>query len=132
MNLFSTVAPNDGLKFFQGNVVNIERVREITGLNNNDLAKIAGVPKGSVRNDSKAPKQVLEHLENIANICNLVFEFFNDNVKTKVWLQTPNPMLGNMSPRDMIRFGRFAKLQRFVANAIVEGRIVEEGQKAST
>jgi uncharacterized protein (DUF2384 family) len=132
MNLFSTVAPNDGLKFFQGNVVNIERVREITGLNNNDLAKIAGVPKGSVRNDSKAPKQVLEHLENIANICNLVFEFFNDNVKTKVWLQTPNPMLGNLAPRDMIRFGRFAKLQRFVANAIVEGRTVEEGQKAAT
>jgi uncharacterized protein (DUF2384 family) len=132
MNLFSTVAPNDGLKFFKGNVVSIERVREITGLDNNDLAKIAGVPRGSVRNDSKAPKQVLEHLENIANICNLVFEFFNDNVKTKVWLQTPNPMLGNMSPRDMIRFGRFAKLQRFVANAIVEGRTVEEGQKAAT
>jgi hypothetical protein len=107
MNLFSTVAPNDGLKFFRGNVVNIERVREITGLDNNDLAKIAGVPKGSVRNDSKAPKQVREHLENIANIC-------------------------NMSPRDMIRFGRFAKLQRFVANAIVEGRTVEEGQKATT
>jgi len=132
MNLFSTVAPNDGLKFFHGNVVDIERVREITGLDNNDLAKIAGVPKGSVRNDSKAPKQVREHLENIANICNLVFEFFNDNVKTKVWLQTPNPMLGNMSPRDMIRFGRFAKLQRFVANAIAEGRTVEEGQKATT
>jgi uncharacterized protein (DUF2384 family) len=132
MNLFSTVAPHDGLQFFKGNVVNIERVREITGLDNNDLAKIAGVPKSSVRNDSKAPKQVLEHLENIANICNLVFEFFNDNVKTKVWLQTPNPMLGNMSPRDMIRFGRFAKLQRFVANAIVEGRTVEEGQKAAT
>jgi uncharacterized protein (DUF2384 family) len=132
MNLFSTVAPRDSLNFWQGNVINIERVREFTGLDNTDLARIAGVAKSSMRTDSKAPRQVLEHLANIANICNLVYEFFNDSVKTKLWLQTANPMLGNLSPRDMIRYGRFAKLQRFVANAMVEGRAVDEAQKGGS
>jgi hypothetical protein len=80
----------------------------------------------------KAPKEVREHLENIANICNLVFQFFLDDVKTKLWLQTPNPMLGNVSPRDMIRFGRFAKLQRFVTLAMEEGAVDHEAQQTTT
>jgi hypothetical protein len=129
MNLFNTVAPRDGLQFWHQGNVDLERLRDVTGLNNGDLAQIAKVAKGSVRSDLKAPRELREHLENIANICNLVFEFFQDSVKTKLWLQTPNPMLGNISPRDMIRFGRFAKLQRFVAQAIAEGRPVGERQE---
>ena len=131
-NLFDTVYQTDGLRFWQGNALNFQRVRDFTGLEAGDLARIAGVAKSSVRYDAKAPREVREHLENIANICNLVFEFFQDDVKTKLWLQTPNPMLGNVSPRDMIRFGRFAKLQRFVAQAMEEGRVVEQSQKNST
>jgi hypothetical protein len=131
-NLFDTVYQSDGLRFWQGNALNFQRVRDFTGLETGDLARIAGVAKSSVRYDAKAPREVREHLENIANICNLVFEFFQDDVKTKIWLQTPNPMLGNVSPRDMIRFGRFAKLQRFVAQAMEEGRVVDQTQKAST
>ena len=129
MNLFNTVSPRDGLNFWHQGAVDLERLRDVTGLNNNDLAQIARVAKSSVRSDDKAPRELREHLENIANICNLVFEFFQDSVKTKLWLQTPNPMLGNVSPRDMIRFGRYAKLQRFVTQAITEGRAVGQGQK---
>lgn len=129
MSLFNTVAPRDGLKFWHQGVVDLERLRDVTGFDNKDLAQIAGVARSSVRTDVKAPRELREHLENIANICNLVFEFFHDDVKTKLWLQTSNPMLGNISPRDMIRFGRFAKLQRFVTQAITEGRAVGQGQK---
>jgi hypothetical protein len=131
-NLFKTVSNRDGLHFWKGNALNFQRVREFTGLETDDLARLAGVAKSSVRYDSKAPKEVREHLENIANICNLVFQFFLDDVKTKLWLQTPNPMLGNVSPRDMIRFGRFAKLQRFVTLAMEEGAVYDEAQQATT
>jgi Protein of unknown function (DUF2384) len=131
-NLFKTVSNRDGLHFWKGNALNFQRVREFTGLETDDLARLAGVAKSSVRYDSKAPKEVREHLENIANICNLVFQFFLDDVKTKLWLQTPNPMLGNVSPRDMIRFGRFAKLQRFVTLAMEEGAVHDEAQQATT
>jgi uncharacterized protein (DUF2384 family) len=129
MTLFNTVAPRDGLGLWHQGAMDLERLRAVTGFNNHDLAQIASVPKSSVRTDDKAPREVREHLENIANICNLVFGFFDDSVKTKLWLQTPNPMLGNISPRDMIRFGRFAKLQRFVMEAVAEGHAVGQGQQ---
>ena len=119
--LFNTVSQRDNLKFWRGNVLNYQKVRDFVGLDTRDVSRVAGVAKSSVRYDEKAPKEVREHLENVANICNLVFQFFNDDVKTKLWFQTPNPMLDNVSPRDMIRLGRYNKLLRFVTQAMEEG-----------
>jgi Protein of unknown function (DUF2384) len=119
--LFNTVSRRDNLKFWRGNILNYQKVRDFIGLDTRDVSRVAGVAKSSVRYDEKAPKEVREHLENVANICNLVFQFFNDDVKTKLWFQTPNPMLGNVSPRDMIRLGRYNKLLRFVTQAMEEG-----------
>jgi hypothetical protein len=128
--LFKTVS-RDSLAFWQGNVLDSQKVRDFAGLDTRDFARIAGVAQSSVRYDAKAPQAVREHLENIANICNLVYQFFQDDVKTKLWLQTPNPMLGNVSPRDMIRFGRFNKLLRFVTHAMDEGMEFGEASKKS-
>jgi hypothetical protein len=122
-DLFNTVYKRDNLHFWQGNTLNYQRVRDFTGFDVSDIASMTGVAKSSVRYDAKAPKEVREHLENIANICNLVFQFFQDDVKTKLWLQTPNPMLGNVSPRDMLRFGRYAKLLKFITLAMEEGGV---------
>jgi uncharacterized protein (DUF2384 family) len=125
-DLFRTVSKTDSLHFWRQGSLNYQRVREFTGLDTADFARITGLAKSSVRYDEKAPKEVREHMENIANVCNLVFQFFQDDVKTKLWLQTPNPMLGNVSPRDMIRFGRYAKLLRFVTQAMEEGSVSGE------
>jgi hypothetical protein len=129
-NLFSTVS-QDSLHFWQGNTLDYQKVRDFTGFDVRDIARMTGTSKNSVRFDAKAPKEVREHLENIANICNLVFQFFHDDVKTKLWLQTPNPMLGNVSPRDMLRFGRYAKLLRFINQAMEEGRSSAEAPQTS-
>jgi len=120
-NLFDTVSRRDSLRFWQGNALNYQKVRDFAGFDVRDIARMTGAAKSSVRFDAKAPREVREHLENIANICNLVYQYFQDDVKTKLWLQTPNPMLGNVSPRDMLRFGRYAKLLRFVTQAMEEG-----------
>jgi len=130
-NLFNTVSNRDSLRFWEGNALNYQKVRDFTGFGVRDIARMTGAAQSSVRFDSKAPKEVREHLENIANICNLVFQFFQDDVKTKLWLQTPNPMLGNVSPRDMLRFGRYAKLLRFINQAMEEGRAVDEAPQIS-
>ncbi len=37
------------------------------------------------------------------------------------WFQTPNPLLGNVSPIDMIRSGRGEKLCKWIDQAISEG-----------
>jgi hypothetical protein len=130
-NLFKTVSNRDSLHFWQGNALNYQKVRDFTGFDVRDIARMTGAAQSSVRFDAKAPKEVREHLENIANICNLVFQFFQDDVKTKLWLQTPNPMLGNVSPRDMLRFGRYAKLLRFINQAMEEGNVGAEASQTT-
>lgn len=114
----SPVARSDSLKFWKGADLDYQKVREFTGFSTQDISRIAGIPKSSVRFDERAPQEVREHMGNIANICNLVYDFFNDAVKTKLWLQTPNPMLGNTAPCDMIRLGRYQELLRFVTQAM--------------
>jgi hypothetical protein len=90
-----------------------------------DVAKIAGVAPSSVRFDQKIPKDVLDRLMEIANICGLVAQFFEGDVaKTALWFRTKNPLLGNISPRDMIRYGRYEKLRRFVMDALEENATV--------
>lgn len=77
-----------------------------------------------VRYDHKIPREVLERLTEIANICGLVAPFFDGDVaRTAVWFKTPNPLLGGSSPRDLIRFGRCEKLRRFVINALIESSV---------
>jgi len=118
--LFQNIA-GDPLNFWRGRELDLRKVRDFANLSNRDISRIAGVAPTSVRFDDKVPVEVLEHMENIANVCNLVFGFFQDDVKTKLWLQTPNPLLGNTSPKDMIRVGRYRKLLQFVTDALREG-----------
>ena len=125
--VFATVA-NDNLSFWQGQQLDCKKVADFLNLDKVDVSRIAGVAKSSVRYDNAAPAAVREHMEQIANICNLAFNYFDDGVKTKLWFQTPNPMLGNFSPRDMIRYGRYNKLRRFVVEAIEEGAGSEGSQ----
>jgi hypothetical protein len=77
-----------------------------------------GEAKSSVRFDSHIPEPVAERLPEIANIANLVAEFFNgDAQKVGLWFKIANPLLGNVSPRNMIRIGRYKRLLNFVLDA---------------
>jgi hypothetical protein len=120
-SIFDTVPKHDSLKFWNGAQVDGRRVTEFLDISTRDLSRIAHVAKASVRFDDRMPPEVRERLGQIANICNLVFEFFDDEVKTALWFKTPNPMLGGVSPRDMIRVGRYNKLLRFVTEALKQG-----------
>lgn len=78
-----------------------------------ELSELGGVSRKSVRLDDRIPRELKERIEQIANICNLVAGFFDgDSVKTALWFRTKNPMLGSISPRDMIRCGRFNRLRK--------------------
>src|ERR1700756_2634198 len=115
--LFDTVAQEDYLGFWADQTLNARKVVDFLDLDKRDVAKLAGVAPASVRFDQKIPKEVLERLQEIANICGLVAQFFaGDVAKTALWFKTANPLLGNIAPRDMIRYGRYEKLRRFVMN----------------
>lgn len=51
----------------------------------------------------------------------LVLWFFKgDKKKTDLWFDTKNPLLGNVSPNEMIRAGRRDKLISFIENQLSE------------
>ncbi|HEX9852331.1 MAG TPA: hypothetical protein VGA68_04925 [Woeseiaceae bacterium] len=94
------------------------KVSEFLGFDTEELSKISGVSKRSVRLDSRIPQDLKVRLEQIANICALVAGYFEGDIdKTALWFRTPNPLLGDISPRDMIRFGRYKRLLKFVSEA---------------
>jgi len=62
-------------------------------------------------------------LEEIAQTINMVAGVFAGDVnKTVAWFKARNPLLGDVSPRDMIRLGRYEKLRKFIINAMMEAR----------
>ena len=53
----------------------------------------------------------------------MVNAFFNDEAKATLWMETQNPLLGNISPKAMLRLGRFAKLQTFIYTQLADNKV---------
>lgn len=131
IGLFNTI-PDDRLGFFANQTLQSARVADFLDFSKRDIAQVANVSLSSVRYDDKIPRQVREHIEQIAIICSLVARFFEgDPLKTALWMRTRNPLLGEISPRDMIRYGRIKKLQRIVNDAL-EANAIPAAQVAIT
>ena len=112
------IAKQDLLGLYQKGCPNYKRIADLVQLSKADLSKLSGVAKSSVRFDANIPESVAERLREIANIANLVAEYFQgDPVKVGLWFELQNPMLGNMSPRNMIRGGRYKRLLNFILDA---------------
>jgi hypothetical protein len=121
--LFSTVPEHDYLQFWQAGRFQPQRVVRFLALSKEDVAQLAGVAVSSVRFDGKAPRDLTDRMSEIAATCTLVAQFFEGNaIKTGLWFKTANPVMGDVSPRDMIRQGRHEKLRRFVMDALREAR----------
>lgn len=119
--LFATVPYADYLQFGHGPSFNPKAVAELLGLKKQEVSKLAQVAESSVRYDHDIPHKVRDRLEEIASIINMVAEAFDgDAPKTVLWFKTSNPMLGDVTPRDMIRLGRYDKLRKFIVSAAME------------
>ena len=116
--LFKNIHQSDPLQFWSNHGLDYKRVTDFLDLNTSELSKIGGVSKKTVRLDSRIPQALKDRLEQIANICALVAEYFDGDIeRTALWFKMPNPMLGDISPRDMIRYGRYKRLMKFIADA---------------
>lgn len=117
-NIFSSIPSSDPLEFWSNHGLDYRRVTEFLDLDKNELSKLGGVSKQSVRLDERIPQDLRDRLEQIAIICAFVAEYFEgDRVKTGLWFKTLNPSLGGITPRDMIRFGKYKKLLKFITEA---------------
>ncbi|HSW69229.1 MAG TPA: hypothetical protein VLI69_03590 [Gammaproteobacteria bacterium] len=122
-SLFRTVPAKDYLYLFDKGIPDGEKVVKLLNYKKADVSVAANVPVSSVRYEpKKMPAELRERLTEWATALNLVAGFFHDNEKTILWFCMPNPLLGDMSPRDMIRVGRFKKLLNFIQSALDENQ----------
>lgn len=122
-DIFSNIPKKDYLSLLNKGEVRAAKVIDFMEFRKDDVAKAAGVPTNSVRYDKRMPIVLRDRLTEWANLFNLVAQFFDgDPIKTELWFKTTNPMLGDISPRDMIRYGRSQKLLKFIINALAENQ----------
>jgi hypothetical protein len=118
--LFDSV-PEDYLSFGQGPTFKAKEVQTFLSLNKDDISRLAEVSSKSVRFDKAMPEPMRLRLEEIALTINWVAKAMGgDVIKTAAWFKARNPLLGDISPRDMIRLGRFERLRKFIINAMME------------
>ena len=114
------IAP-DILGFYRYGRPDYKRVADMVKLTKEDLGKISKVSKSSVRFDDAIPAAMAIRLREIANIANLVAEFFDGDIhKVALWFELPNPHLGNVSPRTMIRGDRYKRRRANRHDAVFE------------
>jgi hypothetical protein len=121
-NLFRNIPPKDVFHLFKGGRPDGKRVVNFLRYEKKDVAVASDIAVGSVRYDQKMPEVLLERLTEWATAINLVGSFFQDEQRTMLWFQMPNPLLGGLAPRDMIRLGRFKKLLTFIQTALAENQ----------
>lgn len=121
--LFDTVPQNHFLPLYgKGNHLDYEKVIKSLELPKKDVAAAANLSLTAVRYDQKMPRELKDRIEEWANLLELVAQHFQDTDKTFLWFKMPNPMLGNVSPRDMIRFGRSKKLLKLILHTLGESK----------
>jgi hypothetical protein len=127
--LFGTVAQRDYLGLIDQGEPRCEKVADLLKFKGRDVAHAIGVPVSSVRFEAnKIPPEMVERLREWAQALNLVAHFFKGDVeKTALWFTIPNPLLGGVTPRDMIRIGRFHKLYQFIKVALAENIPASDG-----
>lgn len=119
-SLFDSV-PRDYFHFGEGPAFQPKIVSDVLGLKKEDVSKLASVSQRSVRYDEAIPEQVKERLQEIAMTANMVAKFFDgDTDKTILWFKARNPLLGDISPKEMIRLGRYERLRKFIVNAVLK------------
>lgn len=120
--LFSYVPDKDYLGLMHGGAPKSDAVMTFFDFGKKEMATATGAPTGSVRHD-RMPDAVRQKLTEWATLVNLVAQFFQGDVeKTELWFRLPNPLLGNVSPRDMIRLGRYEYLRDFIYTSLSENR----------
>ena len=120
--LFKSIPEKDFFRLLPHGSPDGKKIVDLLRYKKEDVSTAANIPMPSIRYDQKMPEELRERLIEWAIAINLVANFFGDGDKATLWFQTANPLLGNMTPRDMIRIGRFKKLLKFIQTALEENR----------
>jgi len=120
--LFKSIPEQDYMHLFKKGVPDGNKVIDFLKYKKADVSAATNIPVSSIRYDPKIPAELEERLKEWAIAINLVAGFFKDKEKTLLWFSIPNHLLGGISPRDLIRIGRFKKLLNFIQTALDENQ----------
>ena len=117
-NLFKNQFKKDHFNLYDGKKIQPQKINKVLELKKSDVAVATKVPTASVRYDKRMPREIKERMIEWALIINRLGDFFEDNDKVILWLNTPHPLFEYITPRDLIRLGRSRNLLRFIDNAL--------------
>jgi hypothetical protein len=119
---FTSLQQSEDLAMFKKTgELNYDKIKDILGFTKRDISIATGIPLGLISLDENAPTELTRCFFEWIKAIELVHSFFNDQTKTKLWFNASNPMLGDVSPKEMIKFGRYKKLLQFIQTALAEG-----------
>jgi hypothetical protein len=120
-DIFTNIADQDYLKYQKQH--DYQRVTDFLNFKQRDISLASGVSEKSVRFDVKIPSAIKERVNEWANLINIVAQHFDGDLeKTHTWFLMSNPLLGDISPREMIRVGRYPKLLKFILDSIQKNK----------
>lgn len=117
--------PDDPFHIFRGGEPDTAKVLKILRYGDADVAAAAHVSVDEVRFDEKMPPEIRERAREWALAIALVASYFKDLDRTMLWFSAKNPLLGDVSPRAMIRLGRSARLLKFIRCSLDENVAAE-------
>ncbi len=113
--MFETVPRENKLPIYtREGEVNVFALCDFLRLKRQDLANICNIKKDSVRFDDRMPKTMRDLMLNLANLCEIVAQYFGDPIKTETWFKIRNPSLNNKRPIDYILHGRHEELKQIL------------------
>jgi hypothetical protein len=116
--LMSTVPKSNNYPDLQNNET-LRLVAQDLELSNEDLANEIAVRVSSIRWDDSMPPKLRQRLREYALISDHILNYFEgDKARTAHWFKIPNPLLGGLSPRQMVSLGNGIKLQEIIVNQI--------------
>ena len=121
--IFNTVPKNDVFGFYNKGKTQYKEVANILKLNRKEISRASRIAVSSVRyENNKIPEKLKNFLTSMAWLLNTTHEYLKDEHKVMQWIESPNPICGGFSPKDMICVGQYKKLVRIVSSYL-EGNI---------
>lgn len=116
-HIFNTVPKRDVFGLYDKGKYKYREIAEILDLKRRDISQAVRVATDSVRfEEDRIPDKMREFLINMVWLLNTTYKHLKDKHKVTQWLDSPNPVCGGVSPKDMIRMGQYKKLVKIVVS----------------
>jgi hypothetical protein len=117
--IFAVVPEGDLFGIKTNGSFDYQEAARFLDMNKKAVARAAGVSEASVRYDARMPNDLKEFFLELISVVALVSnQFKEDREKTRLWFSMPNPLLGGVTPIQMILLGKHKKLIKFIQRSI--------------